>query len=255
MAKKCYYNVSECSDKLSREHLISAVVLKVAFGDPVRCLTNGEPLGDKYLIDHEQVLRDVCDTCNSALSTYDEAGAEFVRELDTFYDPTGRNLPFSQEILGWLIKTHLNHIRLIRDREHKQSYVVNQRIKEALIRHLPLPAELFRLLIEGWQGTDSFWDAASPKKIQYFYYRSLRFRNHDIALSNFRIKTLDTFFIIPSNNDYSNFDDRVKSALDELKRERGFSLQHVEPLSTIEQRVLAIDKVLPLSEVLKFIRQ
>src|SRR5262249_43037155 len=150
-----------CSKTLTREHVISATVLREVFGDPVRNVISGESVGHKFLVDHEPVVRGVCEDCNNnRLSSYDAAGAGFIRQFLPGHDPTGMRIKFSREAIGWLIKTHLNYFRLIKDRETQVAYVVDQGIKDAYPRHVP-----------------------------WFNYRSVRMRSQRIVISDFRIKT------------------------------------------------------------------
>jgi hypothetical protein len=93
----CFYKQSTCSTVLSREHVISGTVLREVFGDPVRNVISGEFLGLKGLVDHEPTVRDVCKECNSWLSYYDAAGADFVRQVIPSGDPTGMRIKFSRE--------------------------------------------------------------------------------------------------------------------------------------------------------------
>ena len=102
----CFYAQPTCVLGLSREHVISASVLKAVFGDPVRNSIKAEFLGTKTLIDHEPVIRDVCEKCNNeGLSPYDVAGVRLIKQLTAGHDPTGLRLFLSRETIGWLLKT------------------------------------------------------------------------------------------------------------------------------------------------------
>jgi hypothetical protein len=156
---RCFYQQPTCSAALSREHVISAAVFREVFGDPVRNVIRGEFLGDKFLIDQEPTVRDVCEDCNSVrLSPYDAAGVNFIRQLIPSSDPTGMSIKIDREALGWLLKTHLNYFRVIKERETRVSYVVDQSIKDALIQHRRVPINRYRLMIEGWVGESYFWE-------------------------------------------------------------------------------------------------
>jgi hypothetical protein len=250
----CFYAQTTCSQTLSREHIISAAVLKEVFGDPIRNVISGEFLGSKFLTDQEPTVKDVCDDCNNLrLSPYDAAAVELIRQLIPSNDPTGVRVKFSREIVGWLIKTHLNYFRVIKDRETNDVYAVDQAIKDALIQHRNVPASRYRLLIEGWIGEIYFWDANDPRHIPWFGYRSVRMQSQRIVISDFRMKTLTTWFVVPSNGDYRDFDKRVWSALDELKRDRGFQLQMIDPKTAVKDGSVTLNRVLSLEEVKKFI--
>lgn len=227
--------------------------MKIVFGDPVRNIVRAEFLGDKKLLDHEHTVKDVCTNCNSALSPCDEAGAKLAKELAEFYNPTGKNVSFTRETVGWLLKTHLNHVRVIKDRESGEIYPVDQDIKHSLIRHEPLPYKKFKLLYEAWEGTAYFWDADDPRRINYFGYRSVRFRNQRIALSDFRFKTLTTWLLLPSDCDYYEFPARAESALREVKNIYGFDLSLIDVNSSVQLGRLNLERVLPWQKIEKFI--
>jgi hypothetical protein len=106
---RCFYNQPTCSVPLSREHIISAVVFREVFGDPVRNVVSGEFLfGGKSLIDLEPTIRDVCKHCKARLSPYDAAGVDFARQFIPISDPTGLHIKFNREAIGWLITADLN---------------------------------------------------------------------------------------------------------------------------------------------------
>jgi len=78
-------------------------------------------------------------------------------------------------------------------------------------------------------------------------------RSQRIVISDFRMKTLVTWLIIPSDGDYRRFNERVWSALREVKRDRGFQLQMVDPQTVVKDGVLLLQRVLSLEEVRRFI--
>jgi hypothetical protein len=251
---RCFYQQPTCSAALSREHVISASVLRAVFGDPIRNVISGEFLGGKFLFDHEPTVRDVCTDCNNVrLAPYDSAGADFIRQFIPSNDPSGLRIRFSREAIGWLIKTHCNYFRVIKDRETQNTYVVDQGIKDALIEHRRVPVQKYRLLVEGWVGDDYFWDANDSRHVPWFGYRSIRMRSQRIVISDFRMKTLVTWLIIPSDGDYGRFNDRVGSALREVKRDRGFQLQMVDPQTAVKDEALLLQRVLSPEEVRRFI--
>ena len=101
----CFYAQSTCVSSLSREHVISASVLKAVFGSRVRNIVGGEFLGAKKLLNHEPVIRDVCEKCNNEyLSPYDTAGIDLLNQLIPSNDPTGLRLFLTRESLGWLLR-------------------------------------------------------------------------------------------------------------------------------------------------------
>ncbi len=249
MNDQCFYRNENCSQKMSREHIISATVLKVVFGDPIRNSVKAEFRGNKTLLDHEHVVKDICQRCNQNLSPYDTAGAELAKELDTFYDASNKTIPFSSEILGWIIKTHLNHLRIIKDRETNQIYPIDDEIKHNLISFQPLPLNKFFLLYNAIEGTDFFWDAESPRKENYFNYRSYRLKEQGIVISDFRFKTFRTWLVIPWDANYHDFESRTKSALDEVRRNYGHNLEPIDTKDCIENKSLNLKNIIPLSSL------
>ena len=250
----CFYAQQTCCSSLSREHVISASVLKAVFGLPIRNVIRAEFLGTKSLIDHEPVIRDVCEKCNNeGLTPYDAAGVSLIKQLIPSDDPTGLRLFLTREVIGWLIKTHLNYIRVIKDRETNKVYPVAQQLKSALIQQAELSGSLFKLLIEGWVGESYFWDAEDPRHIPWFQYHSVRFINQRIVISDLRIKTLRTWIIIPSDASYDSFDERVNSVLDEVLEDFGYQLQPVEPRRAVENGCVDLNRVLPVETVQQLI--
>lgn len=250
----CFYSQENCRSNLTKEHVISASVLRAVFGKPIRNVVSGDFLGTKSLVDHEPVVRDVCERCNNeALSPYDEAGLKLIRLLLEGHDPTGLRIPLSRNILGWLVKTHLNYIRVIKDCETNEIYPIAQEIKSGLIQHTELPTSLFRLLIEGWVGEPYFWDADDSRHVPWFNYRSVRFVSQRIVISDLRLKTLTTWILIPSDSNYDSFDSRVDSVLNEVRRDLGFQLQPVDVNEAIGSGYVELERVLPLDEVKRFV--
>jgi hypothetical protein len=56
--------------------------------------------------------------------------------------------------------------------------------------------------------------------------------------------------IVPSDGDYRRFDERVWSAVEEVKRDFGFqSLQMIDPRTAVQDGYVSLVTVLPLEEV------
>ena len=109
-------------------------------------------------------------------------------------------------------------------------------------------------MMEGWVGESYFWDGDDPRHIPWFQYRSVRMRSQRIIISDFRIKTLVTWLIVPSEGDYRRFDERVWSVLEEVKRDFGFqSLQMIDPRAAVQDGYVPLLTVLPLEEVKRFL--
>jgi hypothetical protein len=223
VSKSCFYDVPECSRRLSREHVISASVLKAAFGDPIRNLVSAELLGDRQIADHQQVLKDVCTSCNSRLSTYDTAGTGFIAPLLDVCTADGLSLEFTKQTLGWLLKTHLNHFRLIRDGEAGKQYRVDKEIKQSLVALRLPPTKKFALFVEGIEGRPYLWNADDDRRVPWFSYKSIRFHGQEIVISEFRLKCVYTWLLFPRNDSYVDFDARVQSVISQVQSE--FNLQ------------------------------
>lgn len=172
MSAKCVYCHGASGEQMSGEHVISRTVLKAIGGEEIHNVTR-LPNG-KFLTDHEQIIKDVCVPCNNSLSPYDVAGRELVLELDPLLDMTGCRLAINRERLGWVVKTHLNLVRMIRDKETQRAYEIDAGLLDALRNHQHLPQDRFQLLVEGWQTDQALWDVSDGKNIPYFGYKSVR---------------------------------------------------------------------------------
>jgi hypothetical protein len=216
---------------------------------------SGAFLGTKRLVDHEPVLRDVCTRCNSALSPCDHAGTEFIRALLPVSTATGLALPFKNDTVGWILKTHFNYLRLIVDSESNEPYPVNKEAKQPLIfRKLPSP-DSYALLVEGYEGRPYLWNVNHPKRIPWFHYRSLRFRAQHIVLSTLRIKCVETWLMLPSDACYTHLDARVHGVLAEIRRDYGFDPQRVDMAGALSAGILKVSKVLPFEQFKRFIHK
>lgn len=248
----CFYNQKKhCTEKMTREHIVSESVLKVAFGDPIRNIARADMFGTKYLVDHEAVVKDVCDKCNNvSLSPYDEAGKKLAKYLEDNKNSSPLKIPFNSETLGWIIKTHLNYTRVIKDEETGEAYPIKQSIKNSLIKSRPISSDQIALYVQQWAEEGSFWDAESPEKLQYLQYRSIRFISQEIVMSNFRIRQLDTMVFFPSNGNYKNFDERVKSSFEELRAEFNADFQKINIEKSIEAGKLEIYNLFSVEEIM-----
>lgn len=138
-------------------------MLKAIYGDPIRNVTHLEGWS-KALTDHEQVVKDVCSNCNNnSLSRYDAAGRALVEQLLPVADPTRLRIKAHRDTLGWVVKTHLNGLRIIRDVESGGFYPVADAIKKALVGNTALPLDQLRLFVCGIAGKAEFWEAGHPE--------------------------------------------------------------------------------------------
>jgi hypothetical protein len=103
---------------------------------------------------------------------------------------------------------------------------------------------------EGWIGENHFWDAEDPRHVSWFGYHSVKMRSQRIVISDFRVKTLVTWLLVPSDGDYRRFNERVWSALEDVTRNFGFQpLQMIDPMTAVKDGYVSLRRVLLLSEV------
>ena len=247
----CFYNQKKhCPDKMTREHLVSASALKVAFGDPIKNISRAEMFGSKYLVDHEAVVKDVCDRCNNVnLSPYDEAGRKLVESLEEHKNTSPLEITFNMETLGWILKTHLNYTRVIKDTETKEPYPIKQSIKNNLIKSKPITSDQIALYVQQWDDDGSFWDAENPDKLPYLQYRSIRLISQEIVMSNLRIRQFDTMIFFPSNKNYKHFEKRIQSSFEEICSEFNADFQKVNIGSSIKSGKLGISSLFSIEEI------
>lgn len=255
MQLTCIYCKGKKNAKLSREHTISKTVYETMFY-PLKyigTITRSELYGDSLLKNFEPVTKDVCIQCNSDLGTYDMAGQYLAESIREYTDITGKKIPFSEKILGWFIKTHLNNIRAFPNANSKKKYNLHEDFFEALINFRAIPTNLYNLFVEGWEGTDFLWDTSSRKRIQILQGRNVEFILQRILVSDLRIKTLRTFFLIPSDLDYTNFQERCLDVFNEMENEYKFHITQVNIHDALVNNRLPVEKVRPLMEILNSI--
>ena len=248
----CFYNQKKhCTEKMTREHLVSASVLKVAFGDPIRNIARADMFGSKYLVDHEAVIKDVCDRCNNvSLSSYDVAGQKLAKYLEYNKNIIPLRIPFNLEVLGWILKTHFNYTRVIKVQETNEAYPIEQSIKNSLIKNRLISSDQIALYVQQWEEGDQFWDAENPENLHYLQYRSIRLRNQEMVMSNFRIRQLDTMIFFPFNGNYKNFNKRVKSSFEQLKSEFNANFQEIDIEGAIESGKIDITSIFSIDEIM-----
>lgn len=241
---------------MTREHIISASVLRVAFGPEIRNVVMAEELfGDKTLIDHEPVVKDVCDYCNNtALTVYDDAGKAHVEELIGKKSLQPLEIYFDKYTLGWIIKTHLNYIRVIKDKEWDTCYRIKQSIKNDLVNRQSVSPNKFVLQVQQWEEDHTFWNADHEMRIPFFSYRSIRFREQEVFMSNLRLRQFDTMLFMPVNKGYKNFSARVDSVIKEIKGEWGYQFQEIDVAAALKEKKIVIESVFS-KDAIKAIRR
>ena len=97
--------------------------------------------------------------------------------------------------------------------------------------------------MQQWEEDETFWDADHEMHIPFFYYRSIRFRNQEVFLSNLRLRQLDTMLFLPVNRDYKDFSSRVNSAIKEIMDEFGYEFQKIDIPGSINNKKILIESV------------
>jgi hypothetical protein len=212
----CFYNQKGCADKMTREHVVSDSVLKELLGLNKESITH---LYGKKLIDVEHKTKDVCAICNNKyLSPYDVAGKELaVKLMNKTISSSKPEITLDLNTVGWLVKTHLNHTRVIKDIKTGEQYIIKQSLKDNLIKYRHFNNKQINLYLQLWEEQNHFWDKESESRINIMHYSNLRLVDQKIVISNFRIRQLDTLLIFPYNMDYNNFVKRAESAIKEFK--------------------------------------
>lgn len=216
MQKKCFYNTKSCTNKITREHTVSNSVLKTAFGEKnenITTLPNG-----KNLIDHESVIKDVCSDCNNnKLTKYDVAGVSLLKYL--IENTNTNDIIFNTDIFCWILKTHFNELRAIKDSETDQTYEISQYLKDFITfdkKDYSILKDI-RLFTIIWNDDFNNWEKESVCNISFFEYKSIRMKKQNIILSIMRFRQLSTVILLPYDLNLEDLDKRFESAINELK--------------------------------------
>lgn len=231
--------------KPSNEHVISKSVLQAVFGVKIRNISGSSLFSKQLLVDHEQTICDVCEKCNSLLTKYDESGALLVSEIDRYYDLTSKAISFNTLKLGWLLKTHLNFLRMIPRKDTHEFYEFESILLTQIKEYIPIDFTFFSLLLNGWKGKDYFWKEDDERKISYFSYKSIEFPNQRIVVSNLRIKALDTFIFFPSDCNYDSFKSRCSSTHEQMLFELEIFPEQIDVEQAILEGKINIASIIP----------
>ncbi|MDP3172171.1 MAG: hypothetical protein Q8M91_17710 [Polaromonas sp.] len=247
--KTCFYSQPTCSGSLTREHVVSATVLKAVYGDPIR---NSAYLDgwSNALIDHEQVVKDVCSNCNNNyLSRYDVAGKALIDQLLPISDPTRLRIKVDRDTFGWIVKTHLNGLRIIKDVQSNHFYPIASSVKTALVSNSPLPLTQLRIFVCGIAGKKEFWEAGHPEMKTWLKISSMRFVAQRISLSQVLLKNLLTVLVLPCDADPENFLARSNSAMYEFLTSFGVFFQELNILEVEASGFFDLTKMLTTEEM------
>ncbi|MCW2284920.1 hypothetical protein M2323_002726 [Rhodoblastus acidophilus] len=226
--KRCPY-CGETKVKFSKEHIISASVLRRVFGTPVKNIVGGELFGGRNLIDNEPTSKHVCKDCNSSLSPYDTEAAIFVGEICAHHNLIGRSVSFNLNRMNWLMKTHLNCLQITKSIRTGDRYHFSEEIYRSILNRERVNSDLYALGLEGLETDARNWNIDDMKNVSFFHYRSVEFIDQNVLVSDFRIKSLHTFIFLPINNEYLFFKERVASTLKEMRNEVGIKPELVTP--------------------------
>jgi hypothetical protein len=185
-----------------------------------------------------------------SLSPYDEAGRRLAKYLEDNKKIAPLKIPFDSRVLGWILKTHLNYTRVIKDVETNEAYPIKQSIKNSLIKSRPVSSGQIALYVQQWAEYDQFWNSENPENPHYLQYRSIRLRNQGMVMSNFRIRQFDTMIFFPSNGNYKKFDERVRSSFDELRSEFNANFQKIEIEMAISAGEILITSIFSIDEIM-----
>jgi hypothetical protein len=210
------------------EHVINESVLHEFFGDPLDFVVHIPEFGKKP---HEKpnkvpYVYDVCGNCNSTLlQPYDNAAKIFGKAIKGM--KAGAQIPFTEDTLGWLIKSHCN---ILRNRT-KSTCLVNKTIYDCLRLHQPIPKGYYQPFIFIFLTDNKLFDTRWGPLPRTMIIDVKSFDSHRVMSSYFRIERLETYIYFPNDNDYLNFGERIRDVLKDIRRPEHLNL----PWLDIEQ--------------------
>lgn len=252
MSKKtCFYNrKNHCTKKLTKEHAVSKSVLKA-----LNLIGNGIVKADIIkppILDHEATIKDVCSKCNNeSLPGYDNSGKELVEFLKANTQNKPLIIPFSNLAFGWLLKTHLNFFRIIKDQLTGETYKVSQQLKNALIDGKPFDNTLCFFMARQNHNSINFWNEEPSRKPPSLHYNSKRILFGDLIYSRLQILQLDTALFLPIDANYKNFSSRFEKFIKRWESDPALQSQiDIEGHELIDIKLLAKRKHFPLTQVM-----
>jgi len=204
------------------------------------------------ILDHEPVIKDVCSKCNNgSLSVYDKAGKTLAEFLTTNTHNIPLTIPFGTVEFGWLLKTHLNFFRVVKDKLTGEPFKVSQKLKNKLIDGKPFNNSLCFFLARQIDESNNYWGDDSTKKLPSFHYNSKRIFTGDLIYSHFQIRQLDTIILLPIDANYKNFNRRVAQFIELWKNDPIVQSQvDIEGYELIDIELLGKRNYLPLTHVI-----
>lgn len=216
-AKTCFYNKkNHCSHTLTKEHVVSSAVIKSL--ELENSIILADVMNNEPIRNHEQTIKDVCSKCNNeSLSEYDNAGKKLANYLCDNKSNTPLTIPFGKLEFGWLLKTHLNFFRVVKDKLSGKPFKVSQKIKNNIIEGKSFNNSFCLLLVRQIDESNCHWDEGAVKRLPSYYYNSKRVFIGDLIYSRFQMRQFDTVLFFPIDANYKNFDKRVDDFIEQWK--------------------------------------
>jgi ubiquitin len=210
MARCCIY----CNNTpVTKEHVVNEAVYHEFFGKPMSFIVKHSQLGEKQ--NRVDKIADVCGVCNNVrLQPYDHAAKILARATKNVIRGYESDLPFSADVVGWLLKTHCNILR--RHGTPQNAANISSRIYEYLRRHETVPRELYRLVLTMFIADSKLFPTKQGDLPLIWKIETREFTGPRIMRSYFRMGHFESFFYLPSDNDYCGFDERATSVVREI---------------------------------------
>lgn len=206
-SKTCVYCGSTA--KISGEHVINHSVFREFFGAQMGFIVQHPEFGEKD--NRVDRLRDVCESCNNKkLQPYDNAALIFAKSVNTLRVGVSQTLPFSVDVLGWLVKTHLN---ILRKYSNWYPCLIHRQLYDHLRDHRPIPAVLYRLVFSVFLEDRKLYQTKRGELALTWKVATTRYQVQRIMRSYFRLRNLETFLYLPDDAVYRDFPARVSEVL------------------------------------------
>lgn len=247
--KRCFYNrKNHCTETLTKEHVVSNSVLK-ALDLSSNGVIKADVMNNTPIIDYDAVVKDVCSKCNNeSLSAYDKSGKGLVEFLVDNSHKKLSTIPFGKLEFGWLLKTHLNFFRVVKDKLTGKPFKVSQKIKNKLIDGKSFDNSQCFFLVRQIDCSESYWDDDSEKVLPMVHYNSKRLLVGDLIYSHFQIRQLQTVLFFPLDGNYKNFERRFEKFIEQWNSDPVTQLNFdMEGYELIDIELLGKRNFLPLT--------
>lgn len=193
--------------KVTKEHIVNESLYHEFFGEPMSFVLQHSSLGEK--LNRVDKINDVCAVCNNVrLQPYDNAGIILARSVKGISRGRERTIPFNLDIVGWLIKTHCNIIR-----KYGNTSKISSEIYECLRRHETVPREIYKLVLTVFSTDHKLFSTRQGDLPITWKIEPLEFSKPRIMRSYLRMEHFESFFYLPSDDDYHGFDERANTVL------------------------------------------